>query len=848
MPKLPKITNFLEFFQYSLLLFVVLIPLADHSRMSILYNKIVPVRILLLFLILAGVYFIFQGITKKTLNFTKAVKELSGDNVFRLLGVLWLIRLVSLMQSGNLGASVELFAFYTAMISLYILMRSILLPSRFFVIKLVRAFVLFGLVVGFYGLFQYVVITFIGHNLPGVLSGGDYIRLPGTFFDANHFAAYLSMIAPMVVAFSWLEKKFWPKAFWWLAYFLISFVILYSFSRSGLLSLIVGSLVILILGIKSGYYRKILPLLGAIAISGLVIFVSNATGRSLLDRVKSVVDLEEPSTKAHYLLLRGEVELFTENPIFGIGYGSFSEKFRQSETGMEHSRVDPADVRIPAHSVWFEIITETGLVGLSVYLAFVILILKSLIKLIRHSHNKTVKIYSIGFLSGLIGIWTGGIFYSYNLEFFWFYIFLALLFTMVFERLMKEGVVLADGEKKETLNWYEIIPAVSVLLSAIFVIFYRLGSTNVISSEAVLATVAREMYRNTNWLVPTYQGATYLSYPPLFYWLSTNIIHLYLSVPNLIIRFLPALFGVGAIFLTYLIARQLINRYWATVTALLSLFITPFVYLTRSVNTEIMAAFFILLSIYTLQLSKKHRHLFLLSGVSLGLASLTDGLLTILFLPIYLLLLLNWNRTLLKKGLLINVNLTVFLLIFLPWHLYSVIYDPVIFMQNYFRHLPNIFALTPLLSLLIVYLTYKYYQKHSLNHLRVGKLVKYAILVILIISLPLYINLPSVTTKITPPNANQDLADLILSPEYQGRSQNLLLLNGVSTKVAGYYTEGKYQEVDNYDIEKTITSEKLQLLITSADRGEVLLQKFARDERGLRLLKRAGMLVLLANY
>lgn len=848
MPKLPKIANFLDFFQYSLLLYVVLIPLADHTRMSILYNKILPIRILLVLLVMAGGYFVLQGIINKSIHLTQTLRELFKDNIFRLLIALWLVRLVSLLQSHNIKASIEIFSFYSAMIFLYILMRAILLPSRFFVIKLIRIFVLVGIVAGFYGLFQYAAVTFIGRNLPGVLSGGDYIRLPGTFFDANHFAAYLAMIAPMVVAFSWLEKKFWPKALWWLAYFFISFVILYSFSRSGLLSLIVGSSVILVLGIRSGYYRKILPLLGAIALAGLVIFVSNATGRSLLDRVKSVVDLEEPSTKAHYLLLRGEVELFMENPIFGIGYGSFSERFRLSETGKEHTLVDPADVRIPAHSVWFEVITETGLVGLAIYLSLVVLIFKSLIKLIRHSHNKTVRIYSIGFLSGLAGVWTGGLFYSYNLEFFWFYIFLAFLFTKVLEKLMKEGVVLSDGEKRETLNWYEIIPAVSVLLTASWVIFYRLGTTNVISSEAVLATVAREMYRNTNWLVPTYQGATYLSYPPLFYWLSTNLIHLYLGVPNFIIRFLPALFGLGVVFLTYLIGRELFNRYWATIASLVTLFVTPFVYLTRSVNTEIVATFFVMLAIYTLLSSKKHPYLFLASGVSLGLASLIDGLLTVLFLPIYLLLLMSWNKNLLKKKLLTNLSLILFLIIFLPWHLYAIIYEPLVFMQNYFRHLPNIFALTPLIALLLVHFTLSYYQKREENRLKLGKLTRYSIPAILTLVLFVYVTLPTVSQKITPPNANQDLAELLLSPEYQERSQNLLLLNGVSVKVAGFYTDGKHQEVANYDIEKTITSEKLQLLITSGERGEVLLSKFARDERGLRLLKRAGMLVLLANY
>jgi putative inorganic carbon (HCO3(-)) transporter len=850
MRKLPKIielkNGFLPAFQYLLLFFVLLIPFSDHSRMSILYNKILPVRILLLILFLLSLILVGRAILKGSLKLPQIVNEVLKDNIVRALIALWVIRLVSLAQSHNIGASLELFGFFSAMIGLYILMKYVILPSRFYVVQLVRAYVYVGLAIGLYGLFQYFYFKLFGRLLPGVLVGGDYIRLPGTFFDANHFAAYLATIAPLTIAFAWLSKNAWMKAVWWVSYFFLSFVILYSFSRSGLLALLMSSALMLSLGIRSGYYRKILPLLAALALGGLVVFVSNATGRSLLDRAQSIFDLDEPSTKAHYLLLRGEVELFLENPVFGIGYGSFSEKFRQSETGQEHSRVDPADVRIPAHSVWFEVITETGLLGFLAYFSFVIIIIRSLVKTIRTSKNKTVRIYSSAFLSGLAGVWTGGLFYSYNLEFFWFFIFLGYLFTLVMQSLLKEGVIVPDGEKKETLNWLEIIPAASIILIAGYVIIYRLGINGIVSNEAHLATSAKEMYHNPNWLIPTLYREPYFGYPPLFSWLSTHLIHLYASTPTLIVRLIPALFGIGVVFLTYYLGRILTSRYWGMIASLTVLFITPFVYLTRSVNTEIVAAFFIMSAALTLLLSKQRAYLLVFAGVLLGLAGMVDGVLTMLTLPVFLILVIYLQPKLLLQKRLLNLSLIVFLLIVLPWHIFALISNPNAFMQTYFR-LPNFLVFIPVVTLGLVYFAANYYERLKLKFDK-DKNIRLAIPVFLIASLVVWVNLPFISFRMTPPEDNNQLVELVRSHDYLERAREGLLLNGVSRKVVGYYSDYSVTEVGNFDIEKAIINEDQVLLITSSDRGDILVKKFAREEHGLRLLKRVGMLDLLANY
>lgn len=850
MNKLPKITNFLDFFQYGLLFLVVLIPLADHSRLSIIISKVLPVRVVLGLLFLAGAYLVLRILLKRKDTVVDLIKPLLKDNIFRALAALWLIRAVSIIQTTNLRNSLELLTFFTSMIGLYVLMSQVISKGRLFVFHLTRVYVYVGLVIGFYGLFQYVYFKIGGHALPGVLVGGDYIRLPATFYDANHFAAYLVTVAPMVVAFAWLAKKFWMKAFWWVSYFLLTFVILYTFSRSGLLGILTSSALILGIGLYLGYYRKVLPLLGALLLGGVVVFVSNATGRSLLDRAKSSLDLNEPSTKAHFLLLKGEAELFKENPIFGVGYGSFSEKFRASKTGIEHGVIDKAtDIHIPAHSVWFEVITETGLLGLSAYLYFVFTVIGSLTKLIKNSNNKTVKIYSIGFFSAMAGVWAAGTFYSYNLEFFFFFIFLGYLFAKVLNLLTNEGVILADGEKKETLNWKEIVPAGLVILSAGFLVFFKLGDHSLISTESPLAATARELYRGDSLLMPTYLGQVYLAKPPLLYILSTNLMHLYASHPTLMARFIPACFGVISIFFTYLIGRKIGGREVGFGSALLLMLMTPFIYLTRSVNTEIIACGFFLVAVYCVQYAKKYPIVMVISGFLIGLAGLSDLLMTIISVISYYLIVLIFQKDLLKNRKYLLLGLLLSSILILPWHVYAVLFYPNSFFTEYFSRIPNLSALLPLVSLglvnLLVSVKPKLFEKLSRSINLKREYLVYGSLAILI---GVWANLNFVSARISPPDDDKYLAEILLSNDFQVRNKVTLLINGVSPKVTSYYIDTRFKEINNFELEKNLADTGDNLLITSYDKSVLLNKKFARDERGLRTIKQAGMLVLMANY
>lgn len=849
MIKLPKITNFQEFFQYGLILLVLLIPLADHSRMSIGYNKVLPVRILEGFLFLAGFWVLLRELGRHRTTIKKIWESLYKDKVFLALVLLWVVRAVSILRSQNLNASLELLIFYTAMIGLYLLMREALLRGRLFVFHLTRIYVYIGLITGLFGLFQYVYSVIGGGKLTGVLVGGDYVRLPATFYDANHFAAYLVTVAPLTIAFAWLAKKFWTKAFWWSCYFIITFVVLYTFSRSGLLGLAVASFLVLLTGILLGYYRKILPLLGALLLVGIVVFVSNATGRSLVTRATSIVNLNEPSTKAHYLLLKGEIELFTKNPIFGVGYGSFSEKFRETETGQEHATVDKATlVRIPAHSVWLEVITETGLIGLSVYLFFAITILGTLIKLIKNSTNKTVRIYSLGFLSGMVGVWTSGFFYSYNLEFFFFFLFLGYLFARILRQLSSEGVILAESQDKETLNWREIVPASFILFASSILVFWNLGLNSLVSSEAVVGATARNLYRSQSLLIPTYLDLPFLGRPPLYYPLATYWMHIYFPHPNFIARLIPALFGVVSIMLTYLIGRKLIGRLGGFMSSILLMLFTPFIYAARTVNTEIIAITFFLAAIYAALFAKKYPLLIILGGFLLGLASLVDGLMTIILLPLYFIFVSVYQKDLKGRQGLLTLSMMVTLIMFLPWHLYIAVRYPVEFFSTYFSRVPNLFTLLPLLALLLVVLLFKYLPRYEKDNKPEHFRRYYLVFLLLTLMIVVLANLNFVQEKISPSNVNQDLQELLMSREFQERSSVPLYINNVSGKVTSFYMDVKYKEIANSEIEKALTQNGTALLITSAERGELLERKFAREEQGLRTIKRAGMLVLMANY
>ncbi|MBE9115466.1 glycosyltransferase family 39 protein [Lusitaniella coriacea LEGE 07157] len=146
--------------------------------------------------------------------------------------------------------------------------------------------------------------------------------------------------------------------------------------------------------------------------------------------------------------------------------------------------------------------------------------------------------------------------------------------------------------------------------------------------EGSHAIVARELYRQGNWLYLTFFGQPYFLKPPLGYWIIASSYHLFGSFNEWTTRLPVALISALGVPLLYLVGRELFpNRRTALYAASVYLTLLPVVRHGRLMMLDgIINTFFILL-LFCLLRSRKSPPWALGMGICLALIALTKGVL-----------------------------------------------------------------------------------------------------------------------------------------------------------------------------------------------------------------------------
>jgi len=576
-----KVFSILKFL---LVLLTFTLPLANSDLFSVFTPKLfIPNFILIFVLFFLGLNFLLS----KRIAAVGFIKAVLKDWPFRLLVLLLFARILSLINSENLKQSTLLLLFYTAVIGLYVVLFFLSQKEPDFLAKIFKkVYIPTACFTGFYGLIQ-VLFLIIGKKLPGVLVGNSFLRVPATFYDANHLPPLLISVMPLILSLAWLQKKKSLRYFYYFVSVVLTLVIFFTFSRSGILAFGISIFFFVAYLIKFKYYQKVSLFAGLFGILILLFVLSSRTNISFVKRIASVINPMERSTSAHGLLLSGEWDLFTKNPLIGVGYGSFNEHFRGTPIGEAHAKIDPAlNVRLPTHSIWLEVLCETGLLGFLPYFGFMFYLVHSLAKSVELAKNNHDRLFSAGIISSVVGILVGGIFYSYNLVYFWFFlfsgIFLARLIFIDTREIKKEEF------SPEKVDFREIIPLMFIFGFSLLIIFFGIGAANLSGREAFFAVLSKSVLRDwerswAHWWVPIYRGVDYpmkMGLNQIYVWLSSLAMFFY-QINPVTPRFWSAFFGSISTLFIYVIVRKFFNIRFALLLSALFLSCPVFLKFTK---------------------------------------------------------------------------------------------------------------------------------------------------------------------------------------------------------------------------------------------------------------------------
>lgn len=274
--------------------------------------------------------------------------------------------------------------------------------------KTVWFVVIFGAVMGFYGILQWLANPAGIYGLRGTPQAIPF----GPFVNQHHFAAFMEMTGGVTLGVLFGGKRTRERTMLLvLAVVIMGAAVGFTSSRGGLLGFVsvLAFVILMQLLIPKNHadagennipsaQKKI-----AVAASGLALIILIFSvilflgGNDQLLRGTGAIraDIDISTGRFHFWPVA--LKIFLENPIFGAGFDAFGVAFTKYDTWNGVLRVEQA------HNEYLQTLADSGLVGLFCVVAFIFLMFRKGIATILSGHGFR-KSAAVGAMAGCFGI------------------------------------------------------------------------------------------------------------------------------------------------------------------------------------------------------------------------------------------------------------------------------------------------------------------------------------------------------------------------------------------------------------------------------------------------------------
>lgn len=248
--------------------------------------------------------------------------------------------------------------------------------------------------------------SLLSPNLTGIASfynfyGEKIIRAYGTTPHPNIVAAYL-FLSVFALYFVWFYKKVRYEYFFWIGYALLLFAFFFTFARVAVFLLGVNFVIrgcLLVFRFKGKFWRgkalKVVWVTGLIILAFAALYWPEAASRITISGQDEAVQLR---------MFYNSESLKSLN-WFGVGTGNFVNWFMAEDPNL------PRHLYQPVHNVYLLIFSETGILGIFAFIAFLVFLVRDFIlrtKMERFHHYSVILIFSSFLFIGLFDhfLWT----------------------------------------------------------------------------------------------------------------------------------------------------------------------------------------------------------------------------------------------------------------------------------------------------------------------------------------------------------------------------------------------------------------------------------------------------------
>ena len=190
----------------------------------------------------------------------------------------------------------------------------------------------------------------VTHGLPGPVA---------CFMNPNHFAGFVAMLCPAVLAFlvNDFRERRWLRAVLGIpAFAAMSLVIVFSMSRGAVLAYGAGLLVVTVLFFLRHRVAGVFMLLVLCCVLAGIVSVPHSAVR---ERLKTIINMSETaSLKTRMSVARDSFSIWRHYPVAGTGLNAFRMTFPQ------HRTTSAREYMVHADNEYVQLLVETGVIGI----------------------------------------------------------------------------------------------------------------------------------------------------------------------------------------------------------------------------------------------------------------------------------------------------------------------------------------------------------------------------------------------------------------------------------------------------------------------------------------------------
>lgn len=274
----------------------------------------------------------------------------------------------------------------------------------------------------------YGIYMLIQTNMPGVPKEGGYLYTrPKAFFkEPNEFGQYLVFAFGYVFSEYISDTKIVNKRYLKIIYILLTVILIINMSRGAWLGNIVSAFIVLHYQNISIFAKMISKKLIKVLVIFTLLLITTLVSVSIIKMTDSNISVGRLIVARSIALFKGKdptaairlnnnlraMNAVFENPIIGIGFGNMFSLYGNSRYFEGNNN---EGLFATSSNLFSDICAETGILGLFLFILFLIALFKHGKYLINNAKNPLIRNILIGAFASFVGLLVNGLTYSCHL-------------------------------------------------------------------------------------------------------------------------------------------------------------------------------------------------------------------------------------------------------------------------------------------------------------------------------------------------------------------------------------------------------------------------------------------------